>query len=938
MTCRKFILAAACLNLMFGLSNLYGNVKLKHFTFKLESGKNGFNLEKDGRCLAKGILSIYNGRTKKFDKLKVVESNSGTQKDSLVLANHDYKVKLIFTPRSRLVLMTGEIINLTNKELWLQPELSLNIPRSDDDFFFNGLDTLPVTGKPMNRLGMKARPIAKIGSTASPFPIASAVGKQASFFVGQVCFEPVSYNGSKWKPLNSNRAEIIFLQRHAIGAGRSLKIRLVLGMTPTRYGKEEGVVQAMYDAFPELWQPVVGQDNPYVWGTHSQYRAWYFKPNYEKERRYYSRVEWGYAPYKRSGDIYGDPELWNYKPLVRDFKVAFASHIAGEIFNYKKLSLTEFHQKRKDIFQRYAKDFGYAFYPTCAGTWCEYTLAKKKYPDAITWDNKGVPMIYKNGWSTGHDKEIRVFPMGTSFAKALRADMKKIYKDLNPPGFALDGTSGGACYRGPAAKNPDMPGRAWDRQGVYIDQAVAVADFIRFIHEELKPGAAPADKPFVWGNGSSVRVDYAMIEATIFSPIFHSWMPNVRYNIGSTPCVMHGNGYLIQETIPDWRNMSRNKFIEELSKLTIYSVFNGFRYGMTSNHVTNNGNALEVYCIPELLEIIRLGWQAQVPADCYNGGKMLYKARYGRSEQTVFFFGNPYTAPMPVTFKIGNEFLGNAQYVFVRKMRDHAKTKNLLKDGETVFRETLKPRIPYLYEAVCGLSAIPAGGLNIEAESSKDINQIIFTLMLKNNPVFKTTIMPRKIRSFQLSSLLINGKAVKPGECEIPVNAKIVFKYKSCLFKVKAADILDFPFVDKQKRPVFSVQIPASPNAAELKQAERIQGYFRFCQKHKITSPGKVWLVKSDSSAKGPVIRIRVGRKGPEQYGITRNGKEILVNAGTAKEADELIRALFRVMDRRFEYLIPFGPVNTMKKEMLEKFGILGKTLPFTRCFESKNL
>ena len=928
----------AFLCLIMLTAELFGDITLSRFTFQLEPGKNGFRLIRDGKVCAVGKIKSFNGMTQQYDNLKVIESVSESQCNKLTLGATDYHIKLVFTPQDNIVLVTGDIVNRSDKELLLQPEIRLEVPRHETDYFFNGLDTLPTEDNPMERLGLKARPVAKIGSSSKPFPVAALIGESLSFFVGQVCFEPVSYNGSIWKPLSDDQAEITFVQRHAIGAGRNVQARLLLGITPTRYGLEEGVVQAVYDAFPELWEPLVGQENPYIWGTHSQYRAWYYRPNYERERRYYSRIEWAYAPYKRSGDIYGHEELWEYKPLVRDFAISFISRFAGEIFDFRKLSLDEFHEKRNRIFRSYARDSGYAFYNSCGGTVCEYTLAREKYPDSITEDTDGVTMIYRNGWSTKHDKEIRVFPMGTSWAKAFREDTKRIYKELDLPGFGLDEAHCGAYYRGPAAQNPDMPGRAWDDKGVYIDQAVAIADYIAFIHNELEPNAAPEDKPFVWANGHSIKADYYMIEATVFSPIFHSWMPNVRYNVGAAPFVMHGKGYLIDETIPNWRNMSREDFLKRLTKMSIYSVFNGFRYGMSSNHVTNNGNPLELYCLPELLELIRLGWQALVPAECHNQGKMLYKARFGRDANTVFFFGNPYAEPMPVDFNIGNDFLGKSQYVFVRKMRDRASTENKLKNGETFFNEILAPRIPYLYEAVCGFSSIPADGLTVTAESAKDINCIRFTLDFKNNPQFRTDILPRAIRNFALKDIQLNGRNIQPENCEIPPNARLVLEYRSTQFLAAAAEILDFPFVDQENRSAFAVQIPAEPNDAEIKQAERIRGYFRFCEERNITAAGKIPLVKSDAQPDTATIRILVGRQCAGTVGVSRDGSTILVKASSPREADELVRQLSHVMDRKFEYFPPFTQVDSISGEMLDKFGIRGENLPFIRCFENDKM
>ncbi|NLP24380.1 MAG: hypothetical protein GX382_07660, partial [Syntrophomonadaceae bacterium] len=128
------------------------------------------------------------------------------------------------------------------------------------------------------------------------------------------------------------------------------------------------------------------------------------------------------------------------------------------------------------------------------------------------------------------------------------------------------------------------------------------------------------------------------------------------------------------------------------------------------------------------------------------------------------------------------------------------------------------------------------------------------------------------------------------------------------------------------------------PNDAEIKQAERIRGYFRFCEERNITAAGKIPLVKSDAQPDTATIRILVGRQCAGTVGVSRDGSTILVKASSPREADELVRQLSHVMDRKFEYFPPFTQVDSISGEMLDKFGIRGENLPFIRCFENDKM
>lgn len=894
------------------------------FKWKLAPSAPHIRLSADGKSYS-GEVRVYNGKNKKYDRLTGKISNG-----NLVLSANGYTLTLKPQIKGNILLFNAVLVNQSSKELFLQPELSFTVPASEKYFFFNGYETLDTKTLPIRREGLKGRPNQKLAGVTQVFPAAALIGKKYTLFAGEPPHELISYHAAILEKNDSNCYRFTFNQRHAIAAGKSVDFKMLTGVTATRYGKEEAMVQRMFDAFPELFAPVVSHNNPYIWGTEQYLESWNQLPDYELERRYHASLTWAFVPFKRAGDIYGEADLWEYKPHT-PFKWYYNTRIAGEIFDYRNLSHEKFHTLRKKVFNKYAKDFGYAFYNSAAGVWCENQLAVSRYPDSIVDDTDKVAK-YLSPWCTPWDQHVRVFSYGTSFGKKFREDTKKIHADLGMPGFALDCVTPGAYYRGPASKNPDMPGRAWDEKGVFIDQTVAIIKITDFIHDELP-------ETFVWLNGITGKGDTTMLEYGIFEDNFRSVMPVVRYNAGMIPMQTRGYGYtkFLYNYLPDWRNMSKEEFKSELEKLSVHLIFNYFQYGLTGTYNTANGFALEQYIMPELLELRKIGWQAQVPLKV-DSQKLFYSARYGRGENSVIFMGNPYETGDKCSAEIGNDILGKDNYIWVRKMRDSATTVNCLKSRTTIFSADLLSRLPVLYESVCGLSNIPADGINVTVSSQKDINKIIFRLKFKDNKVFSTALNPRKIEDFTLDKIILNGKTVDSEKITIPANAEITIEYKSDNFTFSNTDLMRFPFADNSGKIVMQILLPQDANASELRQAERLAGVFKFLADKKAVSGADVKIVRSDNSDKA-AFAVAVGRSADKAQ-VSLQGNVWKISAPDAASADKLVRKFSYIIDKRFEYIFPFKPRawDCLNPEMLNYFDLTEEYLPFVRCFENKGV
>ena len=899
-----------------GIFVLFSAFFLASGQVKFTAGNN-FSLTVPGQKESNGSLFV-------IEKDKgILELQTRSADGKLIIGNQEFSWQVSVTTLPRLDCITGIIRNTSNRQLLLEPGIKLLVPRKNGDFYWPGFDVFDAGNTPLRRNGFKGRTSKHVaGGLCQPFPTSALISDSRAYILGGRMYELTSYTASEYLPEKENRAALQFSQRIVLEPGEELTLSFFCGSVPRRFDREQNVVEAFYEAMPADFRPFVGKDNPYIRGIHSQYTAWANRPDYEAERRRYASLDWAYAPFKRDGDCYGRPDLWEYTPLYRPFAVTFCQYSVGENFDYRVLTCEQFHAKRKSIFQRFGRKFGFSFYICSA--WCEKQLAESRYADSLA-DDPSVPLELAT-WCTGHDSERRVFPLGNSFGKALIQDIIDVSNELDMPGFAFDCGTPGVHHYGPAAKNPELKGRSWDEKGIFCDELCALNQIFDFIHN-MKPD----DPLYVWKNGEG-KADMRMIETDLFGPIFSSWMPLTRYNAGQRPCVLHvKEGYLFASTIPHWRTLARAQFIREWHKLGDHLLFSDFEYGMSNSIYGYGGNLQAQYSLPELLECINLGWRALIPVHTPElGDRMLYRARYGRMADTILFYGNPYETALPLTFVIENYGLGGGYQLFLPKMRDKADMNNQISGGDTTISYTLPSRKPVLFEAAFSLSALPAGNkLNAKVSTEKDIHRMIYSAELANDSPFEAAITPRDICNFNVT-LKLNGSIIESGKVvNIPAKAKITAEYTSVYFVDPAAEIISFPFTDRRNHPAFAIVLPDDASEAEKAIADYVRDYFRFTNQHRITA-GK----DLPSAAAGvPQMQIRIGRGG--NNGISLNDNILTLTAENFRQAVQTYIALARIMDRRFPYYPPMAMHFKTTPAIARKFGIENLRLPWSRCFEN---
>ncbi|MFA6930647.1 MAG: hypothetical protein WCT05_09985 [Lentisphaeria bacterium] len=852
-----------------------------------------------------------------------------------------YRWQLQLKVQGKLLLLESTLTNLSDQELLLEPGWQLKVPDlSPLSHYWDGFAHLYETARedPVYRYGIKGEEEKHVGASTMPFPVGALGGSQDALYLGAVPFDPISYTAGAFVPAEK---KLQYSLRVVLSPGQSLQLRQTIGGARAIYGMQEAIVQQYYESFPELWQVVHGQENPYTWANHAHYQNWWGQPKAEDSRRLQMKIEWCYCPYKRSGDMYGKDELWDYQA-----KNPFRSgkpECGGVPIDFGSISAPDYREHRRNRFREYARQYGWMFYNTTAGTWCELQLAQKKYPDAITHD-KSV-MYILNSWSTHHDQEIRVFPMATSFAEEFEKDLVSLAEDLNVPGFALDCAYGGAYYRGSAVKK-SLPGRAWDEEGVFIDQSVAINHQVDFIHQIY---SEPEKKLTAFINGY-LKGDFVMVETPYLNiGKFRRWMPLLRWYIGPRPGCVHGHGFLFKDIVPDWRNKSPEYFQELMPKLSDFIILNQFKYGLTNSYLTMYGNPQQIYIFPEAFELMRAGWQAELPLILEDGMRVPYLSRYGSGVQTYFFLGNSGAEDVEGQVRFDNQALIEPGWALLwnRKMRQQASTENQLDGVFTQVQAQLPSRVPVLYESVAALRSEVAKQ-QVLVKADKDLDRQIYHLHWQNKNNFEGQLRFRTIRHFDLQDVRLNGKTVpienyQSNKLDFAPNSKLEITYQSQLFHLPEKAILEFPFSTADGKLHCQVQVEKG-NEAALALAERFTTYFAFCKEKKLLPDNSPELnileTKTMTDAPNAICILLDSTTMPKAWqeipsGISRNSSGTLqIRAKDIGTAELLLEELFQVMDKRFEYIFPFRYVMGLHRDMLVHFKMLDKHFPYHKYFE----
>lgn len=790
-------------------------------------------------------------------------------------------------------------------------------------------------------------------------PLAALGDRGRAVVAGLHYLDLRSYIGSRWERVKNaeaaktptNSATVGFVTRIVLEPGQTVPVRFLFGEFPVEYGLQNEVAQRLHDTVPEAFHPNPKAD-PSLYGASAQYWASRLPPEetpasavLEMLRRYQATWDWSYAPFKRTGDLWGHEDLWDYTPNIPFEKMQ--SSIVQSKFHFSDVTREQFLAMRERHFNHDRGRDGLYFF-TPGGVWVEKQLANERYPDALTVDKN-----YKyelTQWVSGHDREVKVLPWFTSYEPVLKADWKRIVATYDICGVALDVCRGGPRYRGPSIKKP-LAVRAWDEQGVYIDQGTAIAKYIDFLHT-LHVRQSPEYVLAVRGNPetggatymTAARYDGSMFEGPPYHPNHRSLILQ-RYLHGQKPLTWWSGWMYSRYAVPNFRNYDTAHFIKTMQGLADYVILASFEFGGVPTLNYEHGVPAIGEILPDLIDALHLGWQAVFPVRFEFEGK-LHTARYGQGLNTLLFYGNPNDDDRPFQVAIDNPRLGtNGNLIFAPWRGEARELTNALKGRETRIAFALTARQPILHRVVAEMRN--PRDLSVTTRARRDLYQTMVTLDFRETGEEAVELSLPELRDRDLVQVRVQGKPVElsreDGQVVLPaltpVDGRLTLEieYRSPWLHLTREEVKAFPLLDDNGTAAFGIVTEGSKEATEM-AAEKLRQYPAFYAAAVLKKePPVVKIQQKDSSGKseektsepkGRRIVLKVDPKAKETGAWLTDPHLLLVQGRSARELENALDHLLAAFDEFYPFTPGFKATWGMGADVLNHTRMEGKVLP----------
>ncbi|MBI2298817.1 MAG: hypothetical protein HYU66_07695 [Armatimonadetes bacterium] len=454
-----------------------------------------------------------------------------------------------------------------------------------------------------------------------------------------------------------------------------------------------------YRDHPAWFVPAPGVDAR-VNGSGATYGAWTSRPDPENCRRLRCGWDWCYAPFIRTGDLYVHDDLAQYQP-ARPFSAD------------RRVSAAEYRRNRARQFLNGRRTDVAMLCYTPSGVWCEERLARERYPAALTTDPQ-TKNYFDTPWCTGHDNELRVFPGAEPYASVLREDMERVWAENEIGGWAFDTAEGGARWQNAAAAGYPH-GRAWDEDGVYVDEGVGIAELMDFGHQ-LRKGdriAAVASNPTSFPSYlTPFRSDVLMVEGTPWGR--HGGRPpeDLRWFAGHKTIVWWED-WLLEDLI-DWQAMTPDEMRRAYRGVGDYAILESLRLGILPTPRMALGSPKVVQWTQVLADLVQRGWE---PVPAVAGLPDLDRSRYGRELTSATGLGNKTAATVAGEVAVENAYLSDARDLLFTP-RDGAELQQTVGERATRFAVSLPSREAAVYEARLGVASGGRGAATVSADST----------------------------------------------------------------------------------------------------------------------------------------------------------------------------------------------------------------------------
>ena len=671
-----------------------------------------------------------------------------------------------------------------------------------------------------------------------------------------------------------------------LDAGQSDTFPVEIYQFAPRYGFLDAL-QKYFSAHPKAFTARTDID-PNAAGVGAAYTAWNGN-SFERTRRFGGDWDWCYAPFKRTGDIYGRSQYWDYQS-ARPFPPADA-----------KLTPEEYRAKRLKRFQEGAAANAAMMFYVPSFIYCEENLAKEQYPGAIVYKPDGKYAVYfDRPWVTGHDNEVMIYPWANKFSQQSQQDARDVVKENPISGFAYDVLNGGYPFRGTGMK--ESPRRSFNADGEYVDLSVGVAKMMDFTRSLERDGRKMALDGNPTGNTRAflvARCDSAMYERPPYK--YLDQLIPLRYAMGHKPLTWWDDWGIA--SMIDWKNMTADEIKNAYLGVADYVRLSSYRYGGYPSPRLVEGVPSIAHELPLLKEVVTSGWQAVPAVRTANSDlpDFIWPARYGSGVGSFITIGNASRENWSGQIVIDDDYLGANNYLFVNE--DGTPLRQSMNGRTTVINAQIASHKTLVLRAVSEVSRFSQGGANV---SWKDDGA-------KGQLTIESTFTPTQII------------APRAGWKQTS-NSGNLWNFDSLFFDSPTTDIEKFPYFGGTKDPL--IVLPTDPSPEETWAAEHIQQYFQFWGKNGIQPAQDITLKiisgLAPRDADQPLIYV-----GESLHKIHTKGIVLQVGKSDTVSLKEATIQLLNALDQKYFYCgkFPRGGEEAGEAEMIKKAGLAGKLL-----------